>query len=284
MLYRHGEIELETVSIIQQNRKQDIEVCRRVGISVEEKYLVWIVHDHELSKMILSTFENRGEEIRSTLEKYELFFVQNQDCIFCFKQKEERNLFAYLPVEITTKQEQERLGVQIVEACMSTSIPMPVLYCILEQRVLNLAKDKSVYWGMQVNLESLNEKFLEKQCVEMCMQLLLDMQATYKNKNKILVQMLEKRLVNKDYNQFQELYRDVQIAAEIKNKKDWKHQGEKFLLKYKDKLFRALIILGIITSIVGIVALISILLFGDIPLLRLFTNDFRIIGTVILGS
>lgn len=283
MLYRHGELELETISVIQQNTMQDIEVCRTIHTLQEEKYLIWVVHNHDLSKVILSMFENREEEIHSTLEKYELFFVQNQQCIFGFKHCDERPIFMYLPIDITKKQEQNKLAVQLVEACMSTSIPIPVLRCILEQDKINLAKDKTVFFSMQVDLESLDINSTEKQCVELCINILLDMELTYKKKNKILEELLMKRLTNKDYNRFQELYRDVQVATEVQGKRNWKQEFIDLFLKYKDKLFKTLLILGVVTSVLGIITLISFLIFGDIPLLRILTNDFREIGTVILG-
>lgn len=284
MLYKHGQFVLEMVSIIQQNKKQDIEVCRDIQSPVEVKYIVWIIHDNDLSKSILSAFENREEEIGSNQEKYDFFFVQNQTCIFGFRYKEERNIFSHLTLDITNREKQRDLAIRIVEACMATSIPMPILYCILNQRMLNLDKGEDVYFGMDVDISELDESHQERDCVEKCIQIILEIEERYKKKNKILCQLLEKRRNNQDYGLFQELYRDVQVATEAKSKADWKAKIITILTKRKDRIFKIVLTVTIITTILGILALLSMLIFGDIPWLRIFTNDFREIGTVILGS
>ena len=47
----------------------------------------------------------------------------------------------------------------------------------------------------------------------------------------------------------------------------------------RDRLFRLLMVLCILLAIAAVVILVSQLIFGDVPLLRLFRHTFDVIGT-----
>ena len=88
----------------------------------------------------------------------------------------------------------------------------------------------------------------------------------------------------KSYGQLTELYKDIRITAAPGQKKGIRKRIAGWFLRNQDGLFRILLLACMILAVLVIVSLLSQLIFGDVPWLRLFFNGFKIIGTETLSG
>ena len=90
---------------------------------------------------------------------------------------------------------------------------------------------------------------------------------------------MEKKISRKSYDRFTELYKDIRITAVPKKKRGIRKRIKAWFVRRQDGLFRLLLCICLFLAILALVSLISQLLFGDIPWLRLLFNGFKTIGT-----
>lgn len=102
-----------------------------------------------------------------------------------------------------------------------------------------------------------------------------------KKKKKLLqsCELIEKKCRSRSYSSLAELYRDIQLTALPEKKATLKQRLKGVWIRNRDRIFRVLLVVCAIVLIVALIMLISQILFGDIPLLRLFRHCFDTIGT-----
>ena len=150
---------------------------------------------------------------------------------------------------------------------------------------MQIAKDNTVYFTMILDLEKLDLSRTEKNCVSSCARLLLDLlagpAADGKRRRKKLksFELIQKKTGKNVYTGFPELFQDIKVTALPAEKPSLKNRGRVLWEGNRDRLFRLLLALCILLVIAAAVVLISQLIFGDIPLLRLFRHTFDVIGT-----
>ena len=69
------------------------------------------------------------------------------------------------------------------------------------------------------------------------------------------------------------------MTALPERKESLKGRLKGFWLRNRDRIFRLLLVLSAVAVVVALIMLISQIIFGDIPLLRLFERAFEQIGT-----
>ena len=74
-------------------------------------------------------------------------------------------------------------------------------------------------------------------------------------------------------------FTDIRLTAMPGGKLSLKARLKGWWLRNKDTLFHWLLALCIVAAAVAIIMLVSQLIYGDIPLLRLFKHCFDVIGT-----
>ena len=119
----------------------------------------------------------------------------------------------------------------------------------------------------------------EKDCVLLCgviLKKLLESKITSKG---FAYQVLEKKIQRASYNHFIEIYRDMKIAATPKKQKGLRNKVMTTLARRESGLVRLFFFICTIVIIVAVASLISHLLFGDVPWLRIIFNGFKEIGT-----
>lgn len=281
MVYYSRDMELEVVSEVFRGSLNDVVICRDRLSPVGAMYTLLVVRDRECSRKLLDVLENDhrcGEDVG-------LFrFSQNELMFFGVPFREERKFSAFARGQAVTPVIAERICVNIVVACLTWRIPWPLLYLLLSQDCVQITKDNTVYFTPLLDLSELNPGCGEKQCVTCCSRLMLSLLSSIvgeqRRKKKLKsFELLRKKSAKNAYVSFPELYRDIKVTAMPEQKPPLLKRLRSFWQEHKDLLFRVLLVVCGILVVTALVLLISQILFGEIPLLRLFQNLFDVIGT-----
>lgn len=281
MVYYAQNMELEVISQVFHGSVNDVAVCRDRLSASDTRYTLLAVHDRECARKMLTVMEDNP---RSGEPCCLLQFSQNETMLFLFPYREERKFSAFSAGQMTSPETGEAICINLVMECLSTSLPWPLLYLVLEQDCVQIAKDNTVYFTMILDLEDLDPARTERNCVSSCARLLTDLLAGTgggRRRRKTLksVELIRKKMGKNAYTGFPELYQDIKVTALPQVKPSPKSGLRIFWQNNRDRLFRILLVLCVLLAIIAVVILISQLIFGDVPLLRLFQHSFDVIGT-----
>ena len=278
MVYYSQGMELEVVSQLFHGSVNDVVVCRDRLSASGTLYTLLAVHDRECARKMLAVMENsqRMEESPCLLR-----FSQNEMLLFLFPYREERKFSAFAKGQMTDPAVGENICINLVMECLSSGLPWPLLYLVLEQDCVQIAKGNTVYFTMILDLKDLEPSRSERNCVSSCARLLLDLLAGGSRHRRKLrsFELIQKKTGKNAYTGFPELYQDIKVTALPQAKPSLKSGFRIFWKNNQDRLFRILLVLCILLAVTAAVVLISQLIFGDVPLLRLFRHTFDVIGT-----
>lgn len=285
MIYYPEGMELEEVSVVFQGSVNDVIVCRDRRSAAGTLYTLLAVHDRDCARKMLQVMESRGEREEAPC----LFqFSQNELLLFAFPYREERKFSAFARGQLTSALVSEAICVNLVMECLSTALPWPLLYLALEQDCVQITKDNTIYLGMTLDLAELKPELTEKQCVSSCARLLLELlsapvvtgrQGRGRRKPLKSFELIRKKSGRGAYNSFPELYHDIKLTALPERKPSLKKRAAGAWSRNRDTLFRLLLILCVLLLLCAAIMVVSQIIFGDIPLLRLFQHCFDVIGT-----
>lgn len=267
------------IGIIRKGEAADILLCRE-GENKGKDWLVWKVYDREITRYLISC-QNRVPWERCIVRGAELYLY--------FPYVVKRPLLEFL----SSCQNREELCMELLAICMSGRIPSALLLLILESEALSVRQDGSLYMTYELELEQLNPKATETDCVQECGQwilFLLKQEEEYgqyrwntktgtikqfreKSRWKRRLQLMEKKLDRGWYETFLELYRDFR----------WKETGRSgwsLSLPKDNRLFYILFTLGVLLVLLAVIAGACFLLTGEIPLFRMFSGPLEKIGTI----
>lgn len=276
MVYRSKTMLLNSVRIVAQNDVNDVIICRDLSVNAESYYTLLIVKDHELVKKLLVILEQKQQ---TGAESYIENFSHNGNFCMVFDYRQERPIEEFYIGASLTIQEAEQICVNMIVQCMACGLPYPLLYLILKQRQVHIAKDHTISFGYQLDLTDMDFRVQERDCVAECARLLKELLAPHAAQKAVSYQLLNKKLKQNSYQKFTDLYKDVRIAAAPQKKKTILKRFHAFFERNRDRFFRILLILCIAALIVTLIMLLSQIIFGEIPLFRLFYNPFKKIGT-----
>ncbi len=279
MVYYAQGMELEVVSEAFRGPVNDVLVCRDRLSASGSLYTLLAVHDRECARNLLAVLENSEAVGESPCL---LRFSQNETLLFVFLYREERKFSAFARGQAVTPALGESICVNLVMECLSSGLPWPLLYLVLSQDGVQIAKDNTVYFTMLLDLADLDPERSEKNCVSCCARLLLELlepAARRRRKRLKSYELIHRKSAKNVYNGFPELYQDIKVTALPAKKTSLKTKAGVFWQDHRDGLFRLLLVLCVLLVVMAAVMLISHLLFGEIPLLRLFQNRFDVIGT-----
>lgn len=275
MFYQSQKMKLECVRTVKKNKINDIFICRDLNTTAGNLYTLLVIKDHLTVKRYLEIFEAAG---LSAQDSYIDSFSDNGALVMVFDYKQERPLQDFYMGSSYTLGECEDVCIQVIMTCVASKLPFPLIYLILKQKQLHMAKDHSVYFSYQLDLSELDPKITERDCAVQCASILRDMLASKASQKAFSYRLLEKKISRKSYDRFMELYKDIRITA-APQKRSLIKRIKAWFTRNQDVLFRILLVVCVILAIIAIVSLVSQLLFGDIPWLRLFFNGFKTIGT-----
>ena len=282
MVYYARNMELEVISQVFHGSVNDVAVCRDRLSASGTLYTLLAVHDRECARKLLTVMED-GQ--RSGESACLLQFSQNETMLFLFPYREERKFSAFAAGQMTSPEAGEAICINLVMECLSTSLPWPLLYLVLEQDCVQITKDNTVYFTLILDLKDLEPARTERNCVSSCARLLLDLLAGPvaggggRRRKLKSFELIRKKTATNAYPGFPELYQDIKVTALPQMKPSLKSRFRIFWNNNRDRLFRVLLVLCFLLVIAAVVVLLSQLIFGDVPLLRLFRHTFDVIGT-----
>lgn len=282
MVYYAQGMELEVISQVFHGSANDVAVCRDRLSASGTLYTLLAVHDRACARKMLTVMEDSQRTGESPCL---LRFSQNETMLFLFPYREERKFSAFASGQMTSPEAGESICINLVMECLSTGLPWPLLYLVLEQDCVQIAKDNTVYFTMILDLKDLEPARTEKNCVSSCARLLLDLLAgpvaggRRRRKKLKSFELIRKKTGKNAYTGFPELYQDIKVTALPRVKPSLRKRFRIFWQNNRDRLFRLLLVLCILLVIAAVVILVSQMIFGDVPLLRLFRHTFDVIGT-----
>lgn len=276
MIYQSQKMRLKCIRVIERTEVNDIVICQDLNNSEEGLYTVLVVHDHEIVKKILAVYEqSEYEKDASCVES----FSDQGSFVIVYPYQKERVLRDFYMGDSYSLSECEEICINTILACIASEIPYPILYLILEQRQLHLAKNHNVYLGYTIRLEDLDPKKTERDCTVQCAKILRELLEPKASQKAISYQLLDKKIAKKSYHRFTELYKDIRIAAAPKKRGGLLTGIRAWFLRNRDSIFRVLFWVCILLLLLVITTFVTQAIFGDIPWLRLFINGFKKIGT-----
>lgn len=269
---------LESIRTIRDNEWSRVTVERDIETDGMALYTVIHVKEHSLVRDLLQMFED-AKNMANGGSALITSFSDGIEYVFVFPYRTERPLFDFYMGESYSLADCEDICCNVILACLSAKLPYPFLLLILDQELLNFAKDYSVSLDYSVDIGSLDIRADERQCVTACAKILIRLLENKATDKAITYQILVKKIANRSYQTFTELYRDLRIAATPRSKRGLLARLKGWWSRNREIFFRIVIVAAIIIGIVALVFLISNLVMGDIPFLRLFYNNFKLIGT-----
>lgn len=276
MYYQTQKMYLECIRIVKKSPVNDILICQDRSTASGGLYTLLVIKDHVTAKKYLEIFEQAGI---SSEDSYVESFSDNGCFCMVFDYKNERPLDRFYSGESYTLAECEEICINLILACISSKLPYPILYLILKQNQIHLSKDHGIYFSYQIDLTELDEKKGERECAVQCSFILKDLLKPKASQKAFSYRILEKKVSRRSYSRFTELYKDIRITAAPDKKKGLRKLLSEWLKRHQDTLFRILLWLCLTVFLIASVSLLSQLLLGDIPWLRIIINGFKEIGT-----
>ncbi len=239
-------------------------------------FTIVAVKDHD----VIRTLMEASSKIRN-LEDSQLVdaFTYGNDFVLVFPYRQERPLDRFFVGESMSLSLVEEIGTNLLLTCISASLPFPMLYLLLEQGQINLSKDGGIYLTYNMDLRDLDVRRNERDCTVKCAEILREILATKSDQKNISYELISRKSDNNSYNSFTELYRDLRIAAMPMERYGILVRIKSFFSRNADLLFGILFWVCVILGIVALILLLSHVVWGDVPIFRLFINNFKNIGT-----
>lgn len=252
--------------------KNDVYICENISANKKELYTLCIIKDHLLAKRLTECFEN-GTKPEAT----EIFSDMGMYCI-AFPYRQERRLKNFILTERISVTDIKEICRKVVFECMSSKIPWQILYLILKNEYIHIDTEQKIYFTYELNLEYLKNKS-ETDCAVLCGRYLKELLEQVKCTSWSGYQLLKMKNKRRQYKTFAELYGDISGGAVIYKTGGLSWRVKKFLEKYRGTILKIVKIFCIVIGVIALFVMVSDLIFGENPFLRLFVNTFKQIGT-----
>ncbi|MBQ3789324.1 MAG: hypothetical protein II800_00160 [Lachnospiraceae bacterium] len=275
MIYRASNMTLAGIRSVKDTPACAIEICRNTDAPQGDYYTVITIEDHQLFHDFLDVYDRADP---STTRYIDCFSEGDRHTIV-YPYAPERPLEEFYFGEALSLSESEDICINVIVSCMAARLPWPILYLILTQGQLHLARDGQVSLGYQIDLTELESDRDERDCAIECARLLKRLLESKAGQKAMSFILLKKKIAKRSYSGFAELYKDVRIAAVPKEQQGWRLKLRLWVARNRDTMFRLLLIVCLIMAIVAAALFITQAIFGDVPWLRLFISSFKRIGT-----
>ncbi len=280
MLYQSQKMRLECVRTILRGSVNDILICRDLAVAVGSLYTLLVIKEHQTARRYLEAFERAG---LSAQDSYIDSFSAHGALCMVFEYRRERPIRDFYAGLAYALPECEEVCINLVVTCMACGLPFPILYLVLKQDQLNLSKDRTVYLGYQIDLSELDMGKTERDCAVLCASIIRELLRPKASLKAFSFQLLEKKISRRSYGRFTELYKDIRISAAPMGRLGIRKRFLRWFAGNEDAIFHFLLAACSVLVAVAGISLLSQLIFGDIPWLRIFFNGFKTIGTETLS-
>lgn len=280
MIYQTESMVLNTVREVFSGELNSVVVCRDIRAEHPTYYTLLVIKSRECAKALLQVLEDSEKPAGEDSEFDLRCFSQNEELIYLFPYRRERPLWSFAEGQMVTPHQRESTCINLVMECLSSPLPYPLLYLLLEQGNLHIAQDNNIFFSYYFDLSQLNPGITEADCAESCARLILALLEPGMAKKRMRsLELIQKKLDKRAYRVLPELYRDIKVTALPVGKLSLWARFKRFWREHRDGLFRVLLVLCVLAAVLALIGVISQLLLGDVPLLRLFQRRFETIGT-----
>ncbi len=276
MIYISRNASYVVVSTILDNEVNCCYTAKPEGARDGREYALLVIKDHETVRSLMEVVSSKPAQEGSVLVES---FSYGQEYVLVFPYRQERPIDRFYVGEAYSLERMENICISLILSCISAGLPYPLLYLILTQGQVNIAKDDSIFLSFAVDLSDFDSKKTERDCAVKCADIMLKILEEKADQKNISYELLSKKSANMSYTRFTELYRDISIAATPVRKRNIIVRIKSFFYRNADTLFGILFWICLILGIVALVMLLTHLVWGDIPFLRIFFNSFKKIGT-----
>ncbi|MCR5409852.1 MAG: hypothetical protein K6E90_02610 [Lachnospiraceae bacterium] len=246
------------------------------------EFTLVVMKDHEAVKSLMEVVvdkSRRGEPADGSNPALIETFTSGDSFVLVFPYRQDRPLDRFFVGEAYTLERCEEICTNLILSCISCGLPYPVLYLILDQGLVNLTRDDGIYLSYSVDLADLDKTKTERDCTVKCADIMLSVLETKSDVKNISYELISRKSANNSYGRFTELYRDLRIASAPVKKSSLIVKIKSFFARNADTLFGILFWVSLILGIIALVLLLTHLVWGDVPFLRIFFNSFKNIGT-----
>ncbi len=250
----------------------DVYVCR--GPSGSSGYhTIWLVKDRMVAKHLAGVLYGIAE-----------CFAEKDTLCFVLPYEQERPLekFYYAVVKSGVVRPCE-IWLGIVTMCMTCGMCHSLVCLMLSQGQVSISADGSTRFQYFVDLSDYDAKLSERDSVEKCAGLLLELMTMSKDvegkEAAAAAELIIKKHERKEYGEYIRLYKDVKLLGVKTDKTRLFEVVKKFFLRNRDLIFRFLVAICVMLAVFAGVLLISRLVLGDFTFYRLFGGPIKQIGT-----
>jgi hypothetical protein len=268
---------LDVVHEIFSGPVNDAAVCRDYSSPLETYYTLIIIKARACAKRMIAALQmkrgaNGGEE------PYIACFSHNDRLCYLFPHRTDRPLSRFAAAQITTPAQWESVCMNLVMECLSSHLPYPLLALALESGNVHIEKDGAVYFSYNFDLNEMNVDDDERACARRCAETALSLLRPGSGRVRS-ARLMNKKLGRNAYRGLSELYRDIKVSSVPPEKPKLRQRLGAFWQRNKDFFFRLLLVLCVIILVFAVLVGLMQLIFGNIPLFRLFEGSFDTIGT-----
>ena len=250
-------------------------VCEDLHDSARGRFTLLSIHDHEVMHRFVALYNRDRKEVENSVIN---MFSEESKFFVVYPYIPERRLTDFYMGESLSLHEKEEICINLIIACMTTDLPWPILYLVLKQNEIQLARNRSVTLSYKIDLSELDDSKTEGDCAIECARILLELLKPAGGRKPNSYLLLYKRTEKKSYQNFRDLYKDTTIAAEPDRKRGLLGRARAWFSRNKDEIFRVLLWISAVLFLFVIITFITNLIFGDVPWLRLFIRSFEKIG------
>lgn len=279
MIYRTDGMVLSGIRKVFHGALNDVEVCEDTASPARTRYTLLSVMDRNCAKTLLKVFDSSQKRGPNGEPPYLKIFSSGETLCFLFEYRAERRLASFGAGQLTSAVLRELISVNLIMACLTSSLPYPLLYLALAPENIHLAMDNSIYLTPYFDLSQMDPSKMEAQCTDRCVEVLLDVLESGSGKKLKSFELLRKKAQKNAYRNFPELYRDVRLTAVPVQKNSFAARARGWWKRNKDRVFRILLVLCVVSAILALVIFVFQLFFKDVPFFRLFEHSFDKIGT-----
>ncbi len=268
-------MKLRTLQTVKKNAVCEIRVCEDDSKKVKSRYTVLAVDDHDTVRKVIAIYD-KAENVEEAT--YLDMYSDDGRFYIVYPYIKERPLFDFYVGSVLDIRECEEICINLIIACMTSNLPWPLLYLVLTQGEINLARDNTVTLGYRLDLAGLDETKTEADCVTECAKILIKLLEPKSLRRANSYILLTKKTEKGIYLYFTDLYKDLKAAMAPVRKKGILLRFKLWFERNKDTIFKVLLRVSIVLAVFVILTFVTNLIFGDVPWLRLFTRNFEKIG------
>ncbi len=282
MVYCTDNMCLQPIHETIRGSQNDVIDCRDLKSPIGAQYTAWVIHGRECTKKLLHIFEHYPRELLEGESPFLKQFIDGEEILFLFDYRPSRELRRFAFGQMPNVQAREKVSIDLVMACIASPMPFPILCQMLEQGCVNITGDGSVYFTYDIDLSEVKEEDGEALCADLCVNLVLEL--LDRNEKLKSMRLLHKKLEKSAYQSLTELYRDIRLTLTPEKKPSIMKRIKGVWYRNKDRWFRWLLVFSVFVVLFTLLILLSQLIFGDVPLFRLFGHTMDVVGRETLAG